>query len=215
MKRTFKSILLFLILSVSLLSGVCAGQAAAPSALYERGLSIASVMKDMAGNDVWVSLFSSNATVKEQISRAAQGDFSHPKAVYEIHLADMALYVSTGRSDLSGLSGALQAHVRAATQAATALQINAKGGSDLLAAASACTASQLFVCNDLHENVLYLYTYENAVPVMVSFVAGESGAVSATGTFIFYDGFPTGSAEQIQQFLGILGAEVTKVSIPA
>ena len=50
---------------------------------------------------------------------------------------------------------------------------------------------------------------------MISFLVGEDGAVSATGLFILYDGFPTGSAAEIQQFLSSLNVEVTEVSVPA
>ena len=120
-----------------------------------------------------------------------------------------------GAADLEAFSDTLQAYLRATVQSSIAAQINAKGGADALAAASACTASRIFFCDDLHENLLYLYTYENAAPAMISFLVGEDGAVSATGLFILYDGFPTGSAAEIQQFLSSLNVEVTEVSVPA
>lgn len=39
------------------------------------------------------------------------------------------------------------------------------------------------------ENVICLYTYEGAAPIAVTFTLGEDNAVSATGTFVLYDGF--------------------------
>ena len=189
-------------LGAFLLLGAYSGTNSLSSALYQEGLSTVSVMEEMAENEDWVNLFSSNQNLASILSAVGDGDYSHPKAVYQIRLSD-------------AFSDTLQAYLRATVQSSIAAQINAKGGADALAAASACTASRIFFCDDLHENLLYLYTYENAAPAMISFLVGEDGAVSATGLFILYNGFPTGSAAEIQQFLSSLNVEVTEVSIPA
>lgn len=202
-------------LGAFLLLGAYSGTNSLSSALYQEGLSTVSVMEEMAENEDWVNLFSSNQNLASILSAVGDGDYSRPKAVYQIRLSDETVSHLTRNADLEAFSDTLQAYLRATVQSSIAAQINAKGGADALAAASACTASRIFFCDDLHENLLYLYTYENAAPAMISFLVGEDGAVSATGLFILYDGFPTGSAAEIQQFLSSLNVEVTEVSVPA
>lgn len=202
-------------LGAFLLLGAYSGTNSLSSALYQEGLSTVSVMEEMAENEDWVTLFSSNQNMASILSAVGDGDYSRPKAVYQIRLSDETVSHLTRNADLEAFSDTLQAYLRATVQSSIAAQINAKGGADALDAASACTASRIFFCDDLHENLLYLYTYENAAPAMISFLVGEDGAVSATGLFILYDGFPTGSAAEIQQFLSSLNVEVTEVSIPA
>lgn len=202
-------------LGAFLLLGAYSGTNSLSSALYQEGLSTVSVMEEMAENEDWVTLFSSNQNLASILSAVGDGDYSRPKAVYQIRLSDETVSHLTRNADLETFSDTLQAYLRATVQSSIAAQINAKGGADALAAASACTASRIFFCDDLHENLLYLYTYENAAPAMISFLVGEDGAVSATGLFILYDGFPTGSAAEIQQFLSSLNVEVTEVSVPA
>ena len=202
-------------LGAFLLLGAYSGTNNLSSALYQEGLSTVSVMEEMAENEDWVNLFSSNQNLTSLLSAVGDGDYSRPKAVYQIRLSDETVSHLTRNADLEAFSDTLQAYLRATVQSSIAAQINAKGGADALAAASACTASRIFFCDDLHENLLYLYTYENAAPAMISFLVGEDGAVSATGLFILYDGFPTGSAAEIQQFLSSLNVEVTEVSVPA
>ena len=87
-------------------------------------------------------------------------------------------------------------------------------GAETLAAASICTVSDTFVCDNLTQNTLYLYTYETAVPVMVSFVTGQDGAVLATGIPILSDSFSPDSPENVQQFLEGFGAQVSEITIP-
>lgn len=202
-------------LGAFLLLGAYSGTNSLSSALYQEGLSTVSVMEEMAENEDWVTLFSSNQNLASILSAVGDGDYSRPKAVYQIRLSDETVSHLTRNADLEAFSDTLQAYLRATVQSSIAAQINAKGGADALAAASACTASRIFFCDDLHENLLYLYTYENAAPAMISFLVGEDRAVSATGLFILYDGFPTGSAAEIQQFLSSLNVEVTEVSVPA
>ena len=85
------------------------------------------------------------------------------------------------------------------------------GGAEQLAAASICTAGKVFASDELEENAIYLYTYENAVPAAVSFSRGEDGTVSATGVLVLYDGFPAGDTPEVEQFLAELGVEVEEV----
>ena len=90
-------------------------------------------------------------------------------------------------------------------------QINAMGGVENLAASSVCTVGKTFVSENASESIIYLYTYEDAAPIAVTFTVGEDYTVSATGTFILYDGFTFGSAEEIRSAFSDIAVSVTEV----
>lgn len=205
-------------LSALLFLGACNSKTTSSPAseLYHQGLALVSEMNEAIQSEAWVSLFTGDPAVREILSNAGQGDFSQPKAVYEIQFSDQAVTSLTGQTDLSGFSESLQKRIHAAIQSAAANQINALDGAETLAAASICTVSDTFVCDGLTENTLYLYlyTYENAAPVMVSFVVGQDSAVLATGVPILSDSFSPDSPENVQLFLEGFGAQVSEFTIP-
>ena len=215
MKRR-KPLISALSLTALFFLGACSSRGASSPAseLYDQGLLLVSAMDEMAQSEAWVSLFTADPAIQEILSEAGQGDFSQPKAVYAIQFSDQALVSLTGEADWSAFPESLQERIHTAIQGAAANQINAMGGTETLAAASICTVSDTFVCDALTGNTLYLYTYENAVPAMVSFVPGQDGAVSATGTLILCDGFSPDSAEEIQPCLEGFGAQVSEIAIP-
>ena len=203
-------------LSALLFLGACNSKitSSPASELYSQGLALVSEMNEAVQNEAWVSLFTGDPAVKEILSKAGQGDFSQPRAVYEIQFSDQAITSLTGQADLTGFSESLQSRIYASIQGAAANQINAMAGAETLAAASICTVSDTFVCDNLTQNTLYLYTYETAVPVMVSFVVGQDGAVLATGVPILSDSFSPDSPENVQLFLEGFGAQVSEFTIP-
>ena len=204
MKQTIGAALL----AGALLLGVCGCQAGQPDkSLYAHGLEVVALMEEMAGNPAYLSLFSDDEGVLGVLAEAAQGDFSQPKAVYRITLSTAALH-----SEVEGISDALRRSLEAKLANAVSSQVNAMGGVEQLAAASICTAGQVFASDGLAENAIYLYTYENAVPAAVSFTRGGDGAVSASGMLILYDGFPADAAPEVTQFLAELGAEVEEIT---
>ena len=109
------------------------------------------------------------------------------------------------------MSDTLKEYVTSRAQATVATQINAAGGASMIAASSVCTAGKTFVNKELKENTVYLYTFESGTPVMVSFLVGEDGAVSASGSFIFNEDFKTDTEEDMEQFFSEFGVEVERI----
>ena len=115
-------------------------------------------------------------------------------------------------SDLEGVSEELKNYLTQRVIASLMSQINAMSGVENLAASSVCTVGKTFVSENATENVIYIYTYEGTAPVAVTFTLGEDHSVSATGTFILYDGFTCGSAEEIRGIFGDITVNVTEVT---
>lgn len=213
-----RKIALLLALALMLLAG-CQQQAPAEAAPAksprEQGAELVPLMGEMAGNPLFAEIYGWNTEMSQALTSAREGDFSSPKAVYCIRVPDSALnnlMGSAGFANLDEFSEGLRKNIRARAASSLPTQLNAMGGSQVLAAASMCTASKTFVDASVTDNMIYVYVYEDAVPAAVVFTPGEGGAVSATGMLILYDGFQAGSLEELSELLGQLGAEVSEVS---
>lgn len=179
--------------------------------LYQQGIELIGLMEEMASNEPYIALYSAAPDLQEILSEAAQGDRSQPKAVYEISVPKGIIAAMAEVSGIEGLSDQLKAHAAARTHGALPSQINAAAGAQVLAAASICTMGKTFVNKDLADNTIYLYTYEDAIPAMVTFTPGEDHTVSASACFLFNQDFVADYVETVEAFFQELGAQVTLV----
>lgn len=178
--------------------------------LYEQGLEVVSLMSEMTRSEEYIDLFIGNSDLNSVIQNISTGDYTVPKAVYAISVTDESLAALEGLYGVGNVSGELESYLTDKIFTTLMTQINSRSGVQNLAAASACAAQKTFVNENVDKNVIYLYTYENAVPAAVTFVVGEDSAVSASGVFVLYDGFPCGSADEIKSFFYV-DVEITEV----
>lgn len=113
--------------------------------------------------------------------------------------------------NLDNLSKGLKSFLKQRALSGLMTRINSMGGVDNIAASGICTAEKTFVNKNANEDVIYLYTFNNAVPVAVTFRVGEDHAISASGVFVIYDKFTAGSADEIKSFFSEITIEVTEV----
>lgn len=184
MKRVARNFLGMFMAALLVLLAACGGPAEVKSP-YEQGLELVSLLEEMANNEEYITSLAADTNIYSILRQAGQGDFLQPKAVYRITVSAAAV-LNLAEMDLSGMSASLQENLQSRANTAIFNQINALGGMETLAAAAVCTAQKVFVSRELEEEEIYLYTYEDAVPVAVSFVPGEDDAVSATGMFVLY-----------------------------
>ncbi len=178
--------------------------------LYEQGLEVVSLMSEMTRSEEYIDLFIGNSDLNSVIQNISTGDYTVPKAVYAISVTDESLAALEGLYGVGNVSGELESYLTDKIFTTLMTQINSRSGVQNLAAASACAAQKTFVNENVDKNVIYLYTYENAVPAAVTFVVGEDSAVSASGVFVLYDEFPCGSVDEIKSFFYV-DVEVTEV----
>lgn len=60
--------------------------------------------------------------------------------------------------------------------------------------------------------MIYLYTYDNATPVAVTFTLGENNTVSASGNYLLYDELPAGSVQELLEYFGAYSVEIEVVT---
>ncbi len=178
--------------------------------LYAQGLEIVQLMSEMTQIEEYVELYSGSNEIKTIIQNIGIGDFSSPKAVYAISIAEDDLAAMVG-SNPDNVSEELKNYIMQKSLASLMMQINGMSSVENLAASSVCTVGKTFVNENVTENVIYLYVYENAIPVAVTFTIGENQAVSASGIFIMYDGFTCGSADEIKSFFNDITVDVSEV----
>ena len=204
------AVVIALIMVFSLSACNQAGSAGTKS-LYAQGLEVVQLMSEMAQSEEYVKFYTGSDEIGSMIQTIGSGDFASPQAVYAISVADENLSAIMGLGNLDGVSEKLQGFLKQRVLASLVTQVNAMGGTESLAASSICTAGKIFVNEGATEDVIYLYVYENAAPVAVTFIIGENQAVSASGMFILYDGFTCGSAEEIKSFFQYITVEVSEV----
>ena len=178
--------------------------------LYEQGLEVVSLMSEMTRSEEYIELFIGNSDLNSVIQNISAGDYSVPKAVYAIAVTDESLAALAELFGVGNVSEELESYLTDRIFTTLMTQINSRSGVENLAAASACTAQKTFVNERADKNVIYLYTYEDAVPAAVTFIVGEDSSVSASGVFVMYDEFTCGSADEIKSFF-YFEVEVTEV----
>ena len=195
------------------------GNSQAPAApeksLMQQGQELVAEMAEMAGSSQYVHFYTDDQGMRDLLAAVQEGDFSSPQAVYAIRFPEEginSLLELAGMDSLDSFPQELQRNIIARAVSSMPTQLNAMGGADALAAASICTASKSFVNGQVAENVIYLYTYRDAVPAAVTFFPGEGGAVYASGMLILHDSFGAYRLEELVELLGRMGAEVETVA---
>ena len=204
-------------ISIVLGLGMCGwgGGNSSNKTLYEQGLEVISLMEEMASSDTYLKMYSMSSDIQDIVRTVGEGDFSEPKAIYKVTISEetlSALAEITGSEEIEGLSDTLKDYVQSRMNGAIISQVNAMGGAAKVVAASICMGEKTFVSDELTESVIYLYTYESAVPVAISFVVGEDGTVSATGNFILYEDFNVDTEQDIKDFFKEFSVEVEDVT---
>ncbi len=171
--------------------------------LYQQGIDVISMMDEMASSDDYSLLIAGSSEITEMADQIAEGDYSQPKAVYEIENAGTAVLslLASSSSAFNNMSDPLKEYAQKRMYGAIATHINSKYGATCVAASSVYSAAKVFVNSSISGNKIYIYLYEESYPVMVSFDTGEDNAVTASGIFIFDDEFKNSEKQDIYELL--------------
>lgn len=181
------------------------------TSLYSEGLEIVQLMSEMVQSEAYINIITGDRAIKSIIQDLADGDYSTPKAVYAISIPDEALAAMAELDTLDNASDSLRDFVLKRVLGGLMTQLNAMSGVENLAATSLCTASKTFVNENADDNVIYLYTFDDAVPIAVTFTVGDNKSVSANGIFLNSDKFNSNSADEVKTSFNDLAVEVTEI----
>ena len=183
MKRVICALLAVLMLA----SFAGCGKAENSKSPCAQGIEVITMMTEMSENEQYLDALSGSQELKNQVLHIGTKTPEAPEIVYEVKVDEDAVLQMLNLSDLEGFSEDLQNNLRSRIYSMIASQINATEGVTALAASSACTASKAFLNDQMSDNTLFLYLYEDGAPVLVSFTTNGDGIVSVTGSFLFKD----------------------------
>ena len=195
-----------------ILSVTACGTRKEQDSIYEQGLEVVALMDEMADSQSYVQMFTGNNQISEVIQSNTNGDYSEPVKVYEVVLQnDNSLGLLRNDETQESMSDKLKEIISKKVNASVITQLNAHGGSENLAASTICTAEISFVNNEVKEDVIYIYVYENTAPVAVMFSQEGNDIVSANGTFMFGEEFRNLTEESISELFEGLYVTVSEV----
>ena len=210
MKRRTGSFIVVAALVFAIGLSAC-GSDSETTSLYSEGLEIVQIMSEMVQSESYINLYTGDSSVQSIVQSLANGDYSSPKAVYAISVPEKSLEAMAELDPLDSASENLRGFALKRVFGALMTRVNAMSGAENLAAASICTASKTFVDENADDDIIYLYTYDNAVPIAVTFMAGDNKSVSANGVFVMDDKLSLDSAEEIETLFDGLTVEVTEI----
>ena len=211
MKKAFAFVLVLVII-LGLAACGAVKEVQESKSLYAHGLDVVSMLSEMTRSESFIGIYTANSEIKDIILALGEHPYDTLAAVYAITIPEDVLMGMAELSNLGDASEELKSYLTQRVMASLMSQINAMSGVENLAASSVCTVGKTFVSESTTENVIYIYAYEDTAPVAVTFTLGEDHTVSASGTFIFYDGFTCGSAEEIQGVFSDIAVNVTEVT---
>lgn len=211
MRKKIAALLLAACLTAGAGTGACAAKEdlEAPS-LYDRGLEVVQVLAEMAQSEEWVDGLTGDSEISSIVQEAA-GDYAAPKAVYSLSVTDEELERLAAINELEGASEEIKAFLMQRMLVSLITRTNSLDGPKNLAAASICTYARTFVDEGAEGDVIYLYAYEDAAPVAVTFTLGEDHTVTASGAFVLCDDFSCGSAGEIADFFDYVTVDVAQI----
>ena len=175
------------------------------------GAEVVALMAEMVESDEYLKLYNLSDAYNETINQVREGDYSTPYAIYELTIPDDELFDE--RIDEKIFVNDLYNYVHSSGYISFASRINQNSGLNSLAVAAAFAGQMTFVSDDLDENKIYLYVFENGYPIAVTFVKGKDNSFRAVGNFIINDKFITDNEESIKEScknIGIDNVTVTK-----
>ena len=211
MKKAFAFVLVLVII-LGLAACGAVKEVQESKSLYAHGLDVVSMLSEMTRSESFIGIYTANSEIKDIILALGEHPYDTLAAVYAITIPEDVLMGMAELSNLGDASEELKSYLTQRVMASLMSQINAMSGVENLAASSVCTVAKTFVSENATETVIYIYAYEDTAPVAVTFTLGEDHTVSASGTFIFYDGFTCGSAEEIQGVFSDIAVNVTEVT---
>ncbi|MBR3824486.1 MAG: hypothetical protein IKJ39_04730 [Lachnospiraceae bacterium] len=178
--------------------------------LVDHGMEVVELIEEAINSKEYVMIYSASEQITRVIEEVAEGDFSELEAVYSIRIDEDDL-LEMADVDLDDMPESLQKVMKSKMAGSVANMINAWSGAEKLATSSIISMGKTFAFKEEVENQIYLYIFEDAKPIMVSFVAGEDKTVSAGGTVIFADDFECDSADDVEDLLREYDADVEEV----
>lgn len=182
----------------------------ADKSLEQYGMDVINLMDEMLRSDEYLTMMTSAAEFQDIVEEMRTGDYAEPENVYKIAipndvLGSMLQVLGEDTGVLDGMSDTLYKALNKKVAAGMVNQLNAQAGVTHLALTSIFTANKVFVSDEADQDYIYLYTFENGYPIVVTFTMGEGGAVTASGSFFMNEEISFESVDEVKSLLEQVG----------
>ncbi len=173
--------------------------------LYERGMELTAIISELSKNEQYVDavLPSRESSMQELFDSIKGMDYSKPEHVYRIKNMDEVVsagMVMLTKVDVDKCSEAVKKHLEKRLVNAISNYIIGQRTSVTALAVSSCFITETsFTDASVKDYEVYIYTYQNAYPVMVCFVPGKDGSVVASAGYIIVDDFIGADEETLSE----------------
>lgn len=197
------------IIIVRIVSGSNREEAAGESgdiSLYDRGLGLIESMNSLAGDDNYRKMIGMSQECESIINDITAMDYTTLKQVYRVtnidDIMNFTMYMS-GVDD-STFKGESKDYIKSRyADSVGNVLMSSKSGVMALATSSIFTRQEFFVDKSVTEPLLYVYIYEDAYPVLVSYIPGLDGAVSAKACYLIIDGLIGADTEAVKENMAV------------
>lgn len=171
--------------------------------LYDHGFEVISLLVEMIGNEEYREAMNNSTELQDIAGKIQDGDYSTPKTVYQVTITEdeQNKLLAMNNINQENLTDTLGNYMKKKMLVNVINLLNVQYGTSYLAASSIYTAEKYFVCNEMSEDVIYIYTYESGFPIIITFVTGDDGIVIAKGTFIFDEQFDVTTEQDVKDYL--------------
>lgn len=180
--------------------------------LYEQGFRVIALMNEKAHSKRYLyEMGASQLTDSEYFQKIKKYDYDTPDKIYTVVFPDDILdnflsYEWKRKTmggdigeDISEMSDALRESLNHQFFVSIPTLMISSQGATAIAVSSLITDSFLFVDDSAREqNLMCLYCFEDAYPIVVTFTYGEDGAIEARGSFLIVDDFVFDSEGEVR-----------------
>lgn len=149
------------------------------NSIYDCGLEIIDIIDKSINAEKYIQYRSESPEIWNYISELRKDDFSSPACVYAITISDQQ-----NPSSFETLDRDVAAQLEKIQYNTIEENILYKSDFTPLIAAYTCNAEKAFKSNNLVESVMYLYTFNDAHPILVSFFKEDNRIALARGILI-------------------------------
>ena len=188
---------------------IFAGAVKKDKTLIDQGLKLTSLIKEKAGSKEYIVMFfGPQSQLTELLPDLTSTDYTTPSAVHclsgDFTQISTLLMSEVQEADFSSISEIMGKDISQRILSVIPNMWNSmSSGPSGIAMANVLSSSSVFVCKELKEDCMYIFSFGEAYPVAVSFLYGEDGAVLAKASLVLDEDF----IESLEEMLSEISPE--------
>lgn len=172
------------------------------SSLYDRSLDMIGALSELVADENYRNNVGLPKKLEGIVSSLLEMNYSKPYAVYRVANLDNILeFIISGVSVT--LDDDIKKYIEIDFSDGICNMILSSYGSEAIAANAIFNINNVFTDENVTENEMFIYVYEDAYPVAVTYIIGENGAVLANASYLISDEFIGTDIDELEKLLKV------------